>query len=1032
MHTGEKPTKKNTGELEPILPDWLRDARQQSRNVAEEDAKKEATKPKIPKAEPLDLLAGLAFQAASDEEEVPDWLAAISPVEKKTPTPSKPAEEEPPDFFAQFREPAQETATPPLGDVPQSETPAWTGGSTDETRGDELTGWMSQASAQPDELPHFDTNISQEPAAPAAPEDLSWLHDLESSAKQSAPPSTPSADMDWMSNISSSSAQPLGAQEDLSWLNSLGGVPASPNEPATPQEDMSWLDKLGGAPEPSQPTAASEDMSWLNNLGGTSAPAQPAAAPEDMSWLNNLGGTPASSFDEPAPSKPASSQEDLSWLNNLAGAPASPQSEPARSQPASSQEDLSWLNNLGGTPAPSFNELEPSKPASSDEDLSWLNNLGATPISASAAPAQPASSQEDLSWLNNLGGTSTPPSAEFESVQPTSSQEDLAWLNNLGDASALPTSQSVPEPSAASQEDLDWLNNLGGTPPPSAIGEPLSTQADSSWLNDLTGTPPPSVQEPEPTSSAQSVDLDWLTNLDNQQEASPAASYSPRRTAPLSSEAQDSMPDWLKSATAEPSMPPLGATSMDWFSSKDQQQDAAPQFDELRGEPASSPASGQTQGMPGMADQNDFSAITASTLSNQDVDSLFAVEMPDWLSQPEPTEETPASQANINIPSEPSDSLAPVNLPSWVQAMRPMEAVINEASAISADQTTEREGPLAGFRGLIPFAPIGSAQRPKPISLKLQATEDQQTSAALLEQIITGEATARPLKIAASVISQRALRWTLSALFVLVLGVMVGAGTRLMPVLVSSTQMAEISNTSTLITNIPDGAPVLVVMDYEPALAGEMEAVAGPLLDQMVVLRHPTFTFVATSPNGSALVERLLTNTGINEPAPDGLGYQIGSQYFNVGYLPGGSAGVRGFIEGPKTVMPSVNVNLFSDFAAVVVITDHAESGLVWIEQLELMKQTDPALASQPLLAVASAQAGPLLQPYVLSKQVDEMLSGLPDAARYEFVNNSRPGITRSYWDAFGVGLFMAITAIVLGSLWSVFTTVRARRAGAE
>jgi len=151
-----------------------------------------------------------------------------------------------------------------------------------------------------------------------------------------------------------------------------------------------------------------------------------------------------------------------------------------------------------------------------------------------------------------------------------------------------------------------------------------------------------------------------------------------------------------------------------------------------------------------------------------------------------------------------------------------------------------------------------------------------------------------------------------------------------------------------------------------------------------------------------------------------------------VGYLPGGSAGVHGFIEKPQVILPAVKVNLFSDFAAVVVITDHAESGLVWIEQLELMKQTDPALAGQPLLFVASAQAGPLLQPYISSGQVEGMLNGLSEAVRYEFVNNSRPGIARSYWDAFGAGLFMAILAIVAGSLWSLFTGMRARRAEAE
>jgi len=110
-----------------------------------------------------------------------------------------------------------------------------------------------------------------------------------------------------------------------------------------------------------------------------------------------------------------------------------------------------------------------------------------------------------------------------------------------------------------------------------------------------------------------------------------------------------------------------------------------------------------------------------------------------------------------------------------------------------------------------------------------------------------------------------------------------------------------------------------------------------------------------------------------------------------------------------------------------VVLTDHAQSGRVWVEQLQNRKAVDPVLTNQPLLMVASAQAGPLLQPYVDSRQINGMISGLVDAARYELLNNSRPGIARSYWDAFGIGLMMSVALIVIGSLWSLFTGMRSR-----
>ena len=115
-----------------------------------------------------------------------------------------------------------------------------------------------------------------------------------------------------------------------------------------------------------------------------------------------------------------------------------------------------------------------------------------------------------------------------------------------------------------------------------------------------------------------------------------------------------------------------------------------------------------------------------------------------------------------------------------------------------------------------------------------------------------------------------------------------------------------------------------------------------------------------------------------------------------------------------------------------MVLTDHAESGRVWVEQLQNRKAIDPVLSNQPLLMVASAQAGPLLQPYVASRQISGLISGLAEAARYEFVNNSRPGIARSYWDTFGIGLMMSVVLIIVGSLWSLFIGMRARRANTE
>ncbi len=920
LHAGDTPIKKDTGELEPILPDWLKDARQQNREAAEEE---EATRPKIPKVEPPDLLAGLASQAESDEEEVPDWLAGLNPVADKPSSTSASDEEAPSDFFAQFMQSGEKEPEPSASEPEEAETPSWMAGSEEQPseERDELSDWFSQVSAESEETAGFESSARQD--------EKSWMDAPE--------PSSPSP------------GEPEKESEDLGWLRDLEAASQQTEEPSASQPAADFL--------PGETSdQASDDLSWLNTLGGVEQ--EPASSQDDLSWLNQPEQTPSS--DEPAASQTESAEDDLSWLNQLGRLEQTPASE----EPGSSQADLSWLKNFGeAEQEPAAEEFASSQPDSPQEDLDWLKGFGAS----EPAPEQPGSAREDMSWLDGLGGTEQEPEPEgSRPVQPESSQDDLSWLDELGSGNE----------------------------------------------------PAPDAQSPKPFAGEQ--ELDWLKNLQDQQEHvtdGSASQFSPPRTAPLSPEARDAMPDWLKKAAEEPSMPPLGAASLDWFAEHDKSVEAEPAQIE-------SDASDQTQAEPASAG-SEFSApeSDSASLSSQDVDSMFDVDMPDWLSrEPATAEETPSE----TMPAD--DALAPVELPSWVQAMRPVESVLEETSVGSADQVTEKEGPLAGFSGVIPFAPIGSSRRPKAMSLKLQATEEQQASASLLEQVIADETISHVTKVPPVLAPQRVLRWVLSGLFLIVLSIVVSFGSRSMPIFAP----ASVNELSNLVANIPDNSPVLVVIDYEPSLAGELEAASGPLLDQLALTRHSKFTFLSMSANGPALVERLMDNTRIGKPQPDGLGYQEGAQYFNIGYLPGGSAGVLGFVSNPKAIMPLVNVNGFPDYAAVVVLTDHSESGRVWVEQLEQAKQNDPALANKPLLMVSSAQAGPMLQPYVSSGQVDGLVNGLSDAAKYELVNTSRPGIARSYWDAFGIGLMLAVLSIVLGSFWSLFTGIRARRAEAE
>ncbi|MBN2118853.1 MAG: hypothetical protein JW730_19950 [Anaerolineales bacterium] len=761
-----------------------------------------------------------------------------------------------------------------------------------------------------------------------------------------------------------SQAGSAGEDEIPDWLASINPAvspkPAGPSAPApAPESDFFAQFDQSKAEPASEP--APEDVPAA--LEHAAEPLPDSTEDDDLSkWFARASEQPEEIVEVgPEAGRP----EEAAWARDFE-LPMPTRQEPAPKE----QEDLGWLHNLEDA-SKQTGDLQAPK-----QDADWMANF-----EAPSTPSEPSGSQEDLSWLDNLGGIAESP--QQAAAQPAAG-EDLSWLDNLGAASTPQPVEAAPDqPISArpfvSEEDLSWLSDLGG----------------------VTGTSQPAEAAP---ASAPQEDLSWLSDLGAGSGAPSASPFteSPRQTAPLDGMGEAEPPDWLKSAMQEPSPPPAGDASLDWFATQDkpvEEQPAPPapvsDISSAPGEPAS--------------------------LENQDVDSLFSVEMPDWLSRSEPVAGEPGLQEAALPPAGSDESLAPVDLPSWVQAMRPMEAVISETASEAEEEPEEKEGPLAGLRGVIPGAAIALSKKPKAVSLKLQASDEQQTSAALLEKILESEINPRSLITSSFIASQRMLRRILTVLFLGVLSVVISLQSQMMPV--SALLPGEGESASRAVEGMPAGAKVLVVIDYEASLAGEMEAVSGPLLDQMTLLHNPQLSFVSTSPNGSALVERLLSNTRIA---------QLGVEYRNLGFLPGGSAGVLGFVEKPGVTIPASEVENFSNYDVVILMTDHAESGRTWVEQLSAQKQRNPELANQPLIVIASAQAGPLLQPYLSSGQVTGMVSGLAEAARYEYRNSSRPGIARSYWDAFGVGLMISIALIFVGSLWSLVTGIRARRAEAE
>jgi hypothetical protein len=597
-----------------------------------------------------------------------------------------------------------------------------------------------------------------------------------------------------------------------------------------------------------------------------------------------------------------------------------------------------------------------------DEPADELGGLATTPI-----PAAPESGESMLPWMN-----------EIDKQPPVEKEEIPSWMDEKSEApqdlpAVSPFSSGTIAPPGTG-ELTDWMAALGSEAPAPDSAASGTDDSLGQWLSTL--PPVDSSASPEPAGD----------------------------TA-----AESDLPDWMKSS-AEPDMPPPQAAPEaplpGWMNS----------FRETIQTPEPEP-----EPNPPAADMPVAPAFSSDALAGEQSGDLFSAETPDWLSNIVSDEGKPESgESAAETLNEP---IAPADLPSWVQAMRPVESVLPDAdSAIPLPEgPVEEKGPLAGLQGVLPLTG-GFIQpgKPKAQAIRLQVGEAQQADASLLEKMLISETEAKPLGGSGMLASQRVLRWVLSALLILLASVFLVTGMQSVPLPVALP--AETNLMLPVLDALPQNAPVLIIFDYEPALAGELEASAAPLIDHLIGLRRPRLTLLSTSPTGSALAERFLHNTQSQHA------YQLNQDYIDLGYLPGGMLGILSFAENPRLSVPSAGWNKppaqdmqhLSDYAAILLLTDQAETARAWVEQ------TGNRRAGVPLLVVSSAQAAPMIQPYLLSGQVNGLLSGIQGGAA--FTGSLGHSSLGGAWDAYNYTTLLAALLMVFGGFWNLIAGARARR----
>jgi hypothetical protein len=902
------------------------------------------------------------------------------------------------------------------------------------------------------------TGSPEHPADQPADESGDWLSGLRSGSWQDS--STPGAGddeqvadgepPDWLSRVRSRTQadQPLAAD-----------IPGLPQEPASQADDLDWLKNLGG--EPASETGSADD--WFANAAKSeSEPAQPLeSSAED--WLSGLrtdfpspneqAASPAPESISEIPGQPTGLESPKAaedWMSSLTSwnSPTEaeqPAAEPDFSAALPEQQDapLSTPQAQGSDLPDWFSQLTvPGEPVAPQEEApaipNWLTDSVEPAPAASAAPdgeqIPPAEEPALPDWLAGFSDKAPEEQSLPDLPAPAPIPEWLAGaepvetaaglpaspVENLPDwlqAAPLPTQETGAEPAAA--DNLDWLSGIETPAVESISSEPAAEPAadlSAIFQNESEAAPADETLH-EPTETVETASVpDFSALFASEAEASPAAEE-PAMGALLAAGA-------VASAAAEEAPAEVSALP-DWMTG----------FGEAgRNEPVvEAPLEGAAPFVneelpawlnnvqPQAVEVEGVSALIEPPEPAAELNEPFQVELPDWLDKEAPGEA--ALAASESQAEEPTEELVKADLPSWVEDMRPLESVIpGEMRADTGETIIEKAGPLAGMRGVLQGEDLSARYRKPPVySARLRVSERQRSQAAILENLLGLETTPKEVSSEPSRAPQLILRMVIALLLILPLLTMLLPDFRLIEVPAAVPPgMAALYES---VERLPTDAAVLLAFDYEPGLSGEMRYAANSVIEHLMV-KNARLAIVSTVPTGPVLAEDLLAE--VHNRRPD---YSLADRTVNLGYLPGGTTSLLEFAQNPRSAAPSAidtpltgtlawdypavaGLGGLNDFALVIVITDSPETGRTWVEQVQ------PMLGSVPLAMVTSAQAGPMLQPYYASGQIQGMAVGLQGGALYE-QKSGRVNLANRFWGSYQTGMLAGVLLLIIGGIIS-------------
>jgi hypothetical protein len=935
-------------------------------------------------------------QPEPEEEGVPDWLtglgvaavgaAAIGATQagpKAEPVPQvKPAT----DWLSSLRQ-----ATPEMEEEPAEAETA------------EVPQWLRESEAGTGELP----TAAQVPEEEGVPD---WLQGLGTVAAGAAvvdavqgkpePESKPATD--WLAGLRQATpeleAEQAQEEEALpEWLREPGTAPQAIGGPQAHEEEVpEWLRESGTSEVPT-PTAQAEEEGvpdWLQGLGMAAAGAtvvgavqgepEPEPKPE-TDWLASLRqATPEMEAEQ------AQEEEALpEWLRESGTAPQ------ATGGPQAYEEEVpEWLRESGTSESPDI-----AAQAEEEGVPDWLKGFGAAAAGAAAMgvlQGEPApESKPATDWLSSLRQAA--PEMEAEQAAEKEEAEIPEWLHETG---AAP--QAIGGQQAYEQEVPEWLREESGVSEPQSTTESESEAGVPDWLQGLgvatAGAAAVAAVSRGAEPTAETEMPDWLREA----EPTPAITFE----TPTETIEQGEVPEWLRDLTPAAAVAGTAAIAQPGPEETVEEPEPPEEIEEIEPEPETAD---EGSGIAKAALAGAAAAAALGAVKGSKAEAAPAsAEMPSWLKELRQEQET--AQTTIQVPPAEAAGLTQAEIPAWLEALRPQGQPL---TPLGAETPSEAEGPLAGIANALPPAPLMGQVQGAPMKLQFETSAEDLARAGVLKELL-GQPTAAPASleqfvVKSSAIRRRSLRWTMAALIIFVLMLpgalslnglltsMAGEKVEILPNVQTMYVPAAVTSMAVQIKALPESAKVLVVFDYDATQSGEMKHIAQALLKGLAT-RSAQIEIASLNPQGVSLAQQVLKDFPEIQQLP------------SLGYAPGQANGVQ-----------DVLVRM-GDAKLVVELAASADTVRWWAEQMKTSH------VNIPLVVGISAGAETLTVPYLQSKQITGMVSGLPGALAFlkgtTLINAYPPDVQRDYQVALdGVSLanYTLAVLIIIGLIAALF-----------